>query len=75
MKVIYDVSISRNLYKTGSNLYENSYIYAAELSLIRVQYTGHMSMSVSRDQYTALPLVGVLMASYGLSHNIINYMY
>ena len=30
-------------------------MYAAELSPMRVQYTGHMSLSVSRDQYAALP--------------------
>ena len=47
-------------------------IYAAELPPIRVQHTGHVSLSVSRDQYTALPLVGVLMASYVLINTIIN---
>ena len=29
-------------------------IYAAELPPMRLQYTGHVSLAVSRDQYTAL---------------------
>ena len=48
--------------------------YAAELPPMRVQYTGHVSMYVSHDKYTALPLVEVLMTSFVLPHNIINYI-
>ena len=33
---------------------------------MRVQFTSHMSLSVLRDQYTAIPLVGVLITSYVL---------
>ena len=50
------------------------HIYTAELPPLRVQYTGHVSMYVSHDKYTAQPLVEVLMTSYVLSHNIINYI-
>ena len=39
---------------------------------MRVQYTGHMPLSVSHDQYTALPLVGVMMTSYVLINQYIN---
>ena len=46
-----------------------------ELQPMRVQYSGHMSLSVSHDQYTALLLVGVLVTQYGLIKNIINYIY
>ena len=38
-------------------------------------YTGHVSQSVSRDQYTALPLVGVLITSNVRINNFINYIY
>ena len=51
------------------------HIYTTELLPMRLQYADHVSMSVSRDQYTTLPLVGVLMTSYGLINNIINYNY
>ena len=47
-------------------LYSKIHICASELPPMRVQYTGHMALSVSRDQYTALPLMGVLMTSYVL---------
>ena len=56
-------------------LYTKIHIYAEELPPMRLQYTGHMSLSVSRDQNTALPLVGVFMASYVLINYIINYIY
>ena len=46
-----------------------------ELPPKAVQYTGHISPSVSRDQYTALPLVEVLVTSYRRINNIIYYMY
>jgi len=62
MKVISDVPVSRNWYKT-CQIYTKIQIYAAKLSPMRVQYTGHVSLSVSRDQYTALPLVEVLLTS------------
>ena len=41
----------------------------SEVSLSRV------SPSVSRDQYTALSLVGVLITGYGRINNIINYIF
>ena len=53
-------------------LYTKIHIYAEELPPMRVQYPGHVSLSVSRDQCTALPQVGVLMTSYVLVNNIIN---
>ena len=37
-----------------------------ELTPITVQYRCHVSPSVSHDQYTALPLVEVLVTLYGL---------
>ena len=43
-----------------------------ELPPMVVQYSGHGS--VSRDQYTALKLVGVLVTLYGLKNNIIKYI-
>ena len=35
--------------------------YSQELHPMRVQYTGHMSLSVSCDHYTVLSLDGVLV--------------
>ena len=45
-------------------IYTKIHIYTAEP--MRVQFTSHMSLSVLRDQYTAIPLVGVLITSYVL---------
>ena len=42
---------------------------------LQLQYYCHVSPSVSRDQYTALPLVGVLGMWFRRINNIINYIY
>ena len=39
------------------------------------QYTGHMSPPVSRDHFTALPLVEFLVKLYGRINNIMNEIY
>ena len=39
------------------------------------QYTGHLSPSVSRDHFTALPLVEFLVKQYGRINNIRNKIY
>ena len=43
-----------------------------ELTQMRVQYTGHVSPPVSRDYFTALPLVEFLVKQYGRINNIMN---
>ena len=37
------------------------------------QYAGHVSPPVSRDHFTALPLVEFLVKQYGRINNIMNY--
>jgi len=39
------------------------------------QYTSHVSPPVSRDHFTALPLVEFLVKQYGRKNNIINEIY
>ena len=39
------------------------------------QYIGHVSPPVSRDHFTALPLVEFLVKYYGRKNNIINEIY
>ena len=39
-----------------------------------VHYHDHVTPSVSRDQYTALPMVGVLVTWYRRINNYINYI-
>ena len=58
-----------NSYNSTSQIYTKIHIYTAEP--MRVQFTSHMSLSVLRDQYTAIPLVGVLIIC---TYNIINYI-
>ena len=45
MKVISDVPVSRNLYKTVS-IFSKIHINAADLSTMRVQYTGDVSLNL-----------------------------
>ena len=42
-------------------LYTKIHIYTPELPPMVVQYSGHVSLPVSRDHYTALSLAGVLV--------------
>ena len=82
MKVLSNVPVSRSWYKTGLKLYENSYTQNLEnLELksrdqnyhqMAEQYTGHVSPPVSRDHYTALPLVDYLVKLYGRINNIMH---
>ena len=58
--------LSREIDVKMCQIYTKIHIDVVELPPIRVQYTGHVALTVSRDQFTALPLVGVLMTSYGL---------
>ena len=46
-----------------------------ELQPMAVQYYCHVSPSVSRDQYTALPLEGVLVTWYGHTSHIYRFWY
>ena len=46
-----------------------------ELPPMAVQYTGHVIQTETRDNNTALPLVGVLMTCSGRINNIIKYIY
>ena len=39
------------------------------------QYTGHVSPPVSRDRFTALPLVEFLVKEYERINNIMNEIY
>jgi len=50
-------------------------IMSPELPQLIVQYSGLVSLSASRDQYTAHSLVGVLATLYELINYIINYIY
>ena len=56
-------------------IYKSVLRTSQELPPMRVQYSGHVSLSVSRDHYTALSLAGVLVTYYGLKNNIIKYIY
>ena len=46
-----------------------------ELLPMAEQYTGHVSPPVSRDHFTALPLVEFLVKQYGSINNIRNKIY
>ena len=45
-------------------LFISPYITSQELPPMRVQYSGHMIQAETRDHYTALPLVKVLVCIY-----------
>ena len=57
------------------NIFFKSIITSPELPQLVVQYSGLVSLSASRDQYTAHSLVGVLATLYELINYIINYIY
>ena len=63
--------LSREIDIKLCKIYTKIHIFAAELPPMRVQYTGHVSLSVSRDQYTALPLKGVLVTIRFLWDNLV----
>ena len=62
IKFLYDVLVSRNWHKTVAKLYQN--VYICKILCSAVQYYCPVPPSVSRDQYTALSLEGVLVTWY-----------
>ena len=82
IKDIYLMFLSREIDTKLCQSYTKTYIVKIyvhitwpELPPIAVQYTGHVIQTETRDNNTALPLVGVLVTWSGRINNIINYIY